>query len=103
MVTAGTPYARALGEDKIVDAKWDMEVSEPSVDAWKTLLEELTGTSLGGTGTGQGFGSGHGRGFRFEGSGSYGALTGETSLRGVAPTGFEPVFESRSRFRLIQC
>lgn len=61
VLASGSPYARALGEDLIVDAKWDMEVSEPSVEAWKQLLEELTGTSLGGTGTGEGFGSGHGR------------------------------------------
>ena len=48
-------------------------------------------------------GSGRQRGYRF-----HGALTIErliegeafqTSLAGVAPTGFEPVFESRSRFR----
>jgi len=63
VLAAGTPYARALGEDKIVDSKWDMEVSEPSVEAWNRLLEQLTGMSLGGTGEGGGggFGSGHGR------------------------------------------
>jgi hypothetical protein len=50
-------------------------------------------------------GSGRQRGYRF-----HGALTIErliegeafqTSLAGVAPTGFEPVFESRPRFRQI--
>ncbi|MBW2456973.1 MAG: hypothetical protein JRI68_20835, partial [Deltaproteobacteria bacterium] len=58
------PYAKAVGEDRIVDAKLDMRVADATVSAWGDLLRELTGTRLGhgsGTGTGQGFGAGHGR------------------------------------------
>ncbi|WP_437593378.1 alpha-2-macroglobulin family protein [Sorangium sp. So ce1000] len=74
VLRSGTPYARAVGEDRLVDAKFDMEVGDATVSAWESLLEELTGTSLGeglglsgigtgggGTGSGVGFGSGHGR------------------------------------------
>src|SRR5204862_6720365 len=78
VLRSGTPYARAVAEDRIVDARFDMEVGDATVSAWQTLFEELTGTAIGGgegiglgsvgtighgsgTGTGQGFGSGHGR------------------------------------------
>jgi hypothetical protein len=67
VLATGTPYARAVGEDRIVDAKLDLEVGDATVNAWQALLEELTGTSLGaighgsGTGSGSGYGSGHGR------------------------------------------
>jgi len=64
VLRSGSPYAKAVGEDRIVDAKLDMRVADATVTAWGDLLEELTGTRLGhgsGTGTGQGFGSGHGR------------------------------------------
>ncbi|WP_438036380.1 alpha-2-macroglobulin family protein [Sorangium sp. So ce204] len=74
VLRSGTPYARAVGEDRLVDAKFDMEVGDATVSAWESLLEELTGTSLGeglglsgigtlggGTGSGVGFGAGHGR------------------------------------------
>jgi uncharacterized protein YfaS (alpha-2-macroglobulin family) len=59
-----------MGEDRIVDARFDMEVGDTTVTGWQSLLEELTGKQLGsigtighgaGTGSGQGFGSGHGR------------------------------------------
>ena len=73
VLTSGSPYALAAGEDRIVDSRWDMEVSEGTVSAWSTLLERFTGTSLGdvhgisgvgegggGRGEGMGFGSGHG-------------------------------------------
>jgi hypothetical protein len=59
-----SPYAVAVGEDKVVDARAQLAVGDATVSAWSSLLESLTGTSLGhgaGTGTGQGFGSGHGR------------------------------------------
>src|SRR5262249_19548207 len=48
VLRSGTPYAKAVGEDRIVDARLDMEVADPTVTAWQALLEELTGTSLGG-------------------------------------------------------
>ena len=73
VVRSGTPYARAMGEDRVVDARYDMEVGEPTVAGWQALLEEQTGKTLGGlgsigtighgsgSGSGSGFGSGHGR------------------------------------------
>lgn len=71
VLDSGTPYAKAVEEDRIVDARLDMRVADATVDNWRALLEELTGTTLGGvgllesrgggTGTGQGFGSGYGR------------------------------------------
>lgn len=78
VLRSGTPYADAVSEDRIVDAKFDLEVGDATVSAWQTLFEELTGSSLGGgqgiglgsigsvghgsgSGSGQGFGSGHGR------------------------------------------
>ena len=65
VLRSGTPYARAVGEDRLVDARYDMEVGESTVSGWQTLLEEVTGKALGDGslqgGSGQGFGSGHGR------------------------------------------
>lgn len=63
VVRAGSPYAKAMGEDEIVDARLDMRVSDSTVDNWRDMFARLTGTELGssGTGSGQGFGSGHGR------------------------------------------
>ncbi|APR76270.1 Large extracellular alpha-helical protein [Minicystis rosea] len=72
VLKSGTPYAKAAQEDRLVDARFDMEVGEATVAAWQHLLEELTGTALGRgqelglTGTGEGgggmgYGSGHGR------------------------------------------
>jgi hypothetical protein len=67
-----TPYGRAVREDEIVDARWDMRVGDDTVDAWKQTLEKLTGQKLGdvedsygsgGLGSvagGSGYGSGHG-------------------------------------------
>ncbi|MEZ4309532.1 MAG: hypothetical protein R3F14_15960 [Polyangiaceae bacterium] len=65
VVAAGTPYADAMDEERVVDAELDMEVSDPTVDNWRTLLEELTGQTLGDSfGAGglglSGFGSGGG-------------------------------------------
>ncbi|AKT39543.1 alpha-2-macroglobulin family protein [Chondromyces crocatus] len=72
VVRSGSPYAEALGEDEIVDARFDMEVGDATVASWERLLTAMTGMTLGmgtittvgygsGTGSGQGFGSGHGR------------------------------------------
>ncbi|MFS8068773.1 MAG: alpha-2-macroglobulin family protein, partial [Byssovorax sp.] len=65
VLRSGTPYADAVSEDRIVDAKFDLEVGDATVTAWQTLFEELTGSVLGGvtggSGSGEGFGSGHGR------------------------------------------
>ena len=47
VVRSGSPYARAMQEDRIVDAKWDMVVADETVRAWQQLFEELTGRELG--------------------------------------------------------
>lgn len=64
VVTTGTPYAQAMEEDRLVDAELEMEVSDATVDAWRTTLEEVTGITVGGlalTGVGEG-GGGYGAG-----------------------------------------
>ncbi|MBX3231013.1 MAG: hypothetical protein KIT84_36750 [Labilithrix sp.] len=65
VVRSGTPYAEAMGEDEIVDARLDMRVGEATVSSWQAMFDRLTGKHIGsigsGSGTGQGFGSGHGR------------------------------------------
>ncbi|MBL8744683.1 MAG: hypothetical protein JNK04_26420, partial [Myxococcales bacterium] len=58
VVKSGTPYAEAMGEDRIADAWLDMRVAESSITAWKELMDAYTGTELG---SGAGFGSGSGR------------------------------------------
>lgn len=71
VLRSGTPYADAVSEDRIVDARFDLEVGDATVSAWQELFEELTGSKLGGgegiglggvgtSGGGSGFGSGHG-------------------------------------------
>ena len=68
VVRSGTPYAEALHEDRIVDAKFEMEVADATVDSWLQLLETETGMALGGRGEGAslgiggGIGTGHGIG-----------------------------------------
>ncbi|MBS2017221.1 MAG: hypothetical protein JST00_30340 [Deltaproteobacteria bacterium] len=47
VVRSGSPYARAVKEDDIVDAKWDMVVSDDTVKAWEALFQEWTGTAIG--------------------------------------------------------
>ena len=77
-----TPYAEAVQEDRLVDARWDMVVSEETVQAWQQVLEELTGTALGSGGLGLG-GVGSGGGGRGEGIGLGGMGTiGHGSGRG---------------------
>ncbi|NUP09593.1 MAG: hypothetical protein HOW73_26405 [Polyangiaceae bacterium] len=72
VVKSGTPYARAMNEDRVVDARYDMLVADATVEGWSQTLLESTGTALGdgiglgnigtiGHGSGQGFGSGSGR------------------------------------------
>jgi hypothetical protein len=56
-----TPYATAVDEDRLVDSKWDMDVSDATVSGWEDVLSSLTGTSLGNGGLGMsGFGEGGG-------------------------------------------
>ena len=47
VVRSGSPYALAVKEDDIVDAKWDVIVSDDTVKAWDALFQEFTGTSIG--------------------------------------------------------
>jgi hypothetical protein len=72
VLRSGTPYANAAQEDRLVDARFEMEVGDATVSAWEHTLDELTGTVLGRVGGlmlsgvgegggGSGFGSGHGR------------------------------------------
>jgi hypothetical protein len=80
VLKSGTPYALAVQEDRIVDAKWDMEVAETTVTAWQTMFEELTGSKLGGGGTGEGIGLG-GLGSMGSGRGSgYGSGHGRLTV-----------------------
>jgi hypothetical protein len=70
VLRSGTPYGRAVHEDQVVDARFDMRVGDDTVDGWKETLEKHTGQKLGGDdgviGTGGvgslGNGSGYGRG-----------------------------------------
>lgn len=68
VVRTGTPYAVAVEEDRLVDAKFDMVISDETVKAWAALFEELTGTHLGDGGLGIS-GIGEGGGGRGEGIG----------------------------------
>jgi hypothetical protein len=72
VLASKTPYANAVEEDRIVDAKWDMRVGDETVSAWSKLLEELTGQMLGDQ-IGEAFGVG---GLGLSGSGSGGGGTG---------------------------
>jgi hypothetical protein len=84
VVRSGSPYALAMQEDKLVDAKWDMIVSDATVSAWQQLFAELTGRELGASGLGLS-GTGEGGGGRGEGIGlgSIGTL-GHGAGRGSA-------------------
>lgn len=104
VVRSGTPYAEALHEDRIVDAKYEMEVADATVESWQRLLERETGMQLGGRGEGIGLG---GVG---EGGGGTGHGVGLGSVGRIGGTGFvtknrwlEPVrtdAEGRARIRV---
>ncbi len=87
VLVSRTPYARAVDEDRLVDARWDMQVSDDTIAAWKDTLEALTGSEFGekdviGTGglgaaDGSGYGSGAGGlGGRREGHSTHGIEIG---------------------------
>lgn len=63
-----TPYARAMDEDVVVDARYDMRVADSTVDAWSQTLLKATGTELGAGGLSLS-GIGEGGGGRAEGIG----------------------------------
>lgn len=89
VVRSGSPYAAAVQEDRIVDAKWDMEVSDNTVSGWQALFDELTGTTLGAGGLGAsgvgegGGGYGSGIGLGSVGTIGHGAGTGRVTM-GIA-------------------
>ena len=47
MLKSRTPYADAVQEDRVVDAKFEMEVGDETVSAWQQLFAGLFGTTLG--------------------------------------------------------
>jgi hypothetical protein len=47
VLASHTPYAKAVSEDRLVDARWDMRVGDETVEAWETLLKDVTGRELG--------------------------------------------------------
>ncbi len=86
VVRSGTPYADAMDEDRLVDAELDMEVSEATVDAWESVLQEVTGQLLGMHGAGEG-GGGRGEGFGLGGIGTigHGSGSGDRRSHGISP------------------
>ncbi|HLM75805.1 MAG TPA: hypothetical protein VK459_23985, partial [Polyangiaceae bacterium] len=86
VLRSGTPYAEAVSEDRIADAKVDMEVGDATVSAWEAMFSELTGTALGAglglSGVGQG-GGGRGEGIGLGGIGTIGHGRGTVGV----PTG----------------
>jgi hypothetical protein len=83
VLASKSPYAKAVKEDRIVDSRWDMRVGDDTVDAWKATLEELTGTTFGGSDSAYGTGglgsAGGGEGF----GGGAGGLAGKHQSRAI--------------------
>lgn len=81
VLASETPYAKAVEEDRLVDARWDMQVGDDTIAAWKETLEDLTGTELGGSeglGTLGTTGSGYG-----DGAGGLGGVGRRRSTHGI--------------------
>jgi hypothetical protein len=70
VLRSGTPYALAVQEDRVVDAKFEMEVGDATVEAWKQMFTALFGNTLGDA-IGDAFGAG-GLGLTGYGSGGGG-------------------------------
>jgi hypothetical protein len=90
-----TPYAEAVQEDRLVDAKWDMQVGDATVSSWEQVMREATGFELGGIGEGGG-GRGEGIGLGSVRSGGYGA--GKAAMRGsfgITTTGASQIAPTR--------
>ena len=83
VLASKTPYAKAVEEDRLVDAKWDMQVGDETVEAWKKTLEELTGTTWDKEGT-ETYGVG-GLGDLGAGSGGGGTGSASRSSKAVDP------------------
>jgi hypothetical protein len=93
VLTSGSPYAVAVDEDRLIDARYEVVVGDATVEAWRTLFETFTGTSLGAReGSSMGIGGLGSRGYGSGGGGighaSYGrGTTGrtETASRWLPP------------------
>ena len=79
VLRSGTPYAEAVQEDRVVEARSEMEVGDATVEGWQQLFQSLFGSTLGESfgaggiglsGIGEG-GGGRGEGI---GLGSFGTL-----------------------------
>jgi hypothetical protein len=103
VLASNTPYARAVQEDRLVDARFDLRVGDETVEAWKSTLEELTGTKLGEAGEGSGYGDGSGRLGTIRGSGvSGGAGRGTRAIDVGAAAWLPPVrTDARGHVRLV--
>jgi hypothetical protein len=80
VLRSGTPYAKAVSEDRLVDARFDLEVGDATVANWESLFHELTGQAIGDS-----FGAG-GLGLSGVGSGGGGRGAG-IGLGSVGTTG----------------
>lgn len=93
VLTSGSPYAVAVDEDRLIDARYEVVVGDATVEAWRTLFETFTGTSLGAReGSSMGIGGLGSRGYGSGGGGightSYGRGTAgrtETASRWLPP------------------
>lgn len=95
VLRSGTPYAIATDEDKVVDAQFDLQIAQSSVDAWSNTLQEATGTALGGVSDlGGGRGEGIGLGGSGSGGGGMGIRQGRTRVSGG--TGFRALLAPRA-------
>jgi hypothetical protein len=78
-LASGTPYARAVEEDRLVDARYEAVVGDATVEMWSELFSRLTGTALGDEGTiGLGSMGSHGYG---GGGGGLGSASGSAVAR----------------------
>lgn len=84
VLRTGSPYAQAVHEDELVDAKWNLVVGDDTVKNWQDIFKRSTGQSLlgseddsagevlgsedGSSGEGEG-GGGRGEGFSLGGGG----------------------------------
>jgi hypothetical protein len=91
VLKSGSPYAKAVSEDEVTDARVDMEVADATIANWEELFNRLygdhigdatgsmgmgmTGTGYGGGGRGEGIGLGK-IGSAGYGRGTFGVSTG---------------------------
>ncbi|MBI5534913.1 MAG: hypothetical protein HY898_19455 [Deltaproteobacteria bacterium] len=90
VLKTGTPYAKAVSEDEVADARLDMEVSDATISNWEGLFNRLWGDHIGDSFGAGGLGMagiGEGGGGRGEGIGlgsigtiGHGAGTGRATF-----------------------